>query len=68
MAHKGPINGYFQSPIADVFKFFSEIEKPDLEIPLPQTNNFRVLIIPNKERAINWTKILKESGSRLIVY
>lgn len=67
-SHKGPLQAYFQSTYADVFRVFHSIHQPDPSIPLPPTPNFATLIRPDKESAIKSIQALKASNVQTIVY
>lgn len=67
-SHKAPLHAYFQSPTAEIFKAFVDIQQPDPSIPLPTTPNFTTLIIPEKEKAIKSIQVLKPSNVHVIAY
>lgn len=67
LAHRSPLHSYFQSPIAEIFRIFADIQQPDSTIPLPLTPNFSTLIIPEKDRAIDAIKVLRPSAVHVIV-
>lgn len=67
-AHRSPLHSYFQSPTADVFRVFADIQQPDPSSPLPPTPYFSTLIIQDKDKAIKATQVLKPSMSHIIAY
>lgn len=67
-AHKGPLQAFSQSPLADYFHCFLNLQQPDPTVPLPTTPNFHTLIIEDKNKAINSIQDLKASNAQIIVY
>lgn len=67
-AHKFPLHAYFQSPTADTFKTFADIQRPNPAIPLSPTPNFNTLILQDKDRAIQSIKVLRPSEAQVLVF
>lgn len=67
-AHRSPLHPYFQSPTAEFFSEFVDIQQPDPSIPLQATPNFKTLIITDKERAICSIQCLKPSDTQVLVF
>lgn len=67
-AHRSPLHSYFQSPVANRFEIFADIQQPDSTIPLPPTPHFSTLIIPDTEKAIRAIEVLRPSTAHVIVY
>lgn len=47
---KSPLQAYFQSTYADLFKSFHSIQQPDPATPLPPTPRFSTLIVKTRRR------------------
>lgn len=67
-AHKNPFHAYFQSPLADTFRHFNKIQRPNASIPLPLTPQFNTLIIKDKEKTIRAAQALRPVPSQIIVF
>lgn len=66
--HKGPLYAFFQSPLADHFRRFLDLQQPDPTMPLQPTPNFKALILPNKVKEAQSIQVLKASKVHLILY